>query len=305
MSAARVLVIDDSPEIHTLLAVRLRAEDVVLLRADDATSGLAAAIDDPPDLILLDVELPDGTGFDVCSKLKEDPRTRAVPVMFLTGNTDIVTKVRGFDIGGIDYVTKPFEAHELRARVRSALRTKRFQDLLANRAQIDALSGLWNRSYLDRRLGEEVGAARRYGRVVSLMMCDIDHFKSVNDRFGHPFGDRVIQGVADVLGASLRGTDAACRYGGEEFALILTEVDAAQAHVAADRILNRVRELRFHHPSGPVGVTVSLGIACTDGFESADLTPGALITAADEALYAAKRNGRDQILTARRPVPAP
>src|ERR1700722_10173023 len=227
-----VLVIDDSQDIHRLLDVRLRPEGLVLYHALDAQEGLAKAKELRPDLILLDVDLPLGTGFEVCKLLKDDPLTAQIPVIFLTGASEVYTKVQGFDLGAVDYVTKPFEPAELRARVRAALRTKRYHDLLAARSNVDGLTGVWNRSYFNQRMGDEVSASVRYGRTVSLVMLDIDNFKSLNDSYGHPFGDRVLEGLGEILHTLLRTTDAPCRYGGEEFGLILSETNEAGAHIS-------------------------------------------------------------------------
>ena len=155
-----VLVIDDSPDVHRLLEVRLRPEGLILHCALSAEEGLAKARDAKPDLILLDVDLPLMTGFEVCQKLKEDSTLAQVPVIFLTGASEVHTKVQGFDLGAVDYVTKPFEPAELRARVRAALRTKRYHDLLSARSHVDGLTGVWNRSYFNQRFGEEVDGNR-------------------------------------------------------------------------------------------------------------------------------------------------
>jgi diguanylate cyclase (GGDEF)-like protein len=256
-----VLVIDDSPDVHRLLEVRLRPEGLILHSALSAEEGLAKARDAKPDLILLDVDLPLITGFEVCQKLKEDSTLAQVPVIFLTGASEVHTKVQGFDLGAVDYVTKPFEPAELRARVRAALRTKRYHDLLSARSHVDGLTGVWNRSYFNQRFGEEVDAAKRYLRKVSLVMLDLDHFKGLNDCFGHPFGDQVLQMVGDILHAQLRTTDAPCRYGGEEFALVLTETDEAGASVTADRIRQQIAEMPFRPRDRHVQVTASFGVA--------------------------------------------
>ena len=165
-----LLVIDDSPEIHLLLDVRLRPENLRIEHAHDPIEGLARAVAAPPDLILLDMEMPGMTGLEVCARLKADPATAMVPVIFLTGAEGVDIKVRGFDLGAVDFVTKPFDPAELRARVRAALRTKRFHDMLSARAQIDGLTGLWNRGYFNQRLAEEVKAVRRYRRELSLVI---------------------------------------------------------------------------------------------------------------------------------------
>jgi len=294
-----VLAIDDSPDVHRLLDVRLRPEGLILHHALAAEEGLAMALEHRPDLILLDVNLPLITGFEVCHKLKDDPITAQIPVIFLTGATEIYSKVQGFDLGAVDYVTKPFEPAELRARVRAALRTKRFHDILAARSHIDGLTGIWNRAYFNQRMGEECSAAQRYGRTVSLVMLDLDHFKGLNDAHGHPFGDRVLQVVGDLLNSLLRTTDAPCRFGGEEFAVILTETDLEGAKITAERMRQEIAATIFQPRVGRVAVTASLGVVCSSVFfERSEISPSTMITAADDALYRAKREGRDRVCVA-------
>jgi diguanylate cyclase (GGDEF)-like protein len=295
-----LLAIDDSPEIHDLLDVRLSPEGLVMHHALDAADGLAKAHAILPDLILLDVDLAGSTGFEVCKKLKEQPATAGIPVIFLTVATEVSTKVQGFDLGAVDYVLKPFEPAELRARVRAALRTKRFHDLLSARAHVDGLTGIWNRSYFDQRMGEEMAAAHRYGRILSLVMLDLDHFKKINDGFGHPFGDHVLQSVGDVLQTFLRTSDVPCRFGGEEFALILTDADEEQSVRTAQRLRQQVSEIAFRPKDRPFQVTASLGVACSSLFERSDLSVAAMIAAADRALYQAKHEGRNRVCAARR-----
>ncbi|HEV3006179.1 MAG TPA: diguanylate cyclase, partial [Pirellulales bacterium] len=211
MMIQSLLTIDDSAFIHELVELRLADDSLRQFHAHDGAEGMRMAISLRPDLVLLDVIMPGASGFDVCRELKRDLRTAAIPIIFLTGASDTLNKVQGLDLGAIDYVTKPFEPAELRARVRAALRTKRYQDMLAERAQIDAMTSLRNRAYFDAVLNQEVLAARRYGRPASLVLLDLDHFKQVNDTYGHPFGDRVLQQVAELMSTSVRECDAACR----------------------------------------------------------------------------------------------
>ncbi len=293
-----VLAIDDSPDVHRLLDVRLRPENLIIHHALDAEDGMAQATRTQPDLILLDVDMPLVTGFEFCRKLKSNPLLAQVPVIFLTGATAVHTKVEGFDLGAVDYVTKPFDAAELRARVRAALRTKRYHDLLAARSNVDALTGIWNRAYFNQRLGEEVAAAQRYGREVSLVLMDLDQFKSLNDTFGHPFGDQVLQKIGELLHGSLRATDAPCRYGGEEFGLILSDTNEAGARTLAERIRAEIAEAAFHPRERIVRVTASFGVA-SSAILQASLSMSRLITAADDALYEAKRTGRDRVCVAK------
>lgn len=290
----RILAIDDSPEIHVLLAARLRPENLEIHSASDGAEGIRKARELQPDLILLDVDLPEMSGYEVCRRLKEDPLTASLQIIFLSGDGQSISKAQGLDLGAVDYVTKPFEAVELRARVRAALRTRRYQELLSQRAQIDGLTGIWNRYYFDRRLAEEIAAARRYGRELSLLMFDLDHFKKINDTYGHPLGDQVLQAMGELLSATMRTTDAPCRYGGEEFAVILTDTDREHARVAAARVQEGLAGLRFNHKGRTFGVSASIGLASTDVLAgSALLTAASLVSLADDGLYLAKQAGRN------------
>jgi two-component system cell cycle response regulator len=293
-----VLAIDDSPDVHRLLDVRLQPEGLVLHHALEAAQGLTMAHEIRPDLILLDVDMPLITGFEVCQKLKLDPITAQIPVIFLTGAADVYAKVQGFDLGAVDYVTKPFEPAELRARVRAALRTKRYHDILASRSHIDGLTGIWNRMYFDQRIAEECSAARRYARMVSLILLDLDDFKGLNDSHGHPFGDLVLQTLGDLFNSFLRATDAPCRYGGEEFAVILTETDLEGAKVTGERLRRELSGTPFHSREGGVRVTASFGIVCSSMFDKESISVAGMVNAADEALYRAKHEGRDRVCAA-------
>jgi diguanylate cyclase (GGDEF)-like protein len=295
-----VLAIDDSPDVHRLLDIRLRPEGLILHHALAADEGLAKARELKPDLILLDVDLPLLTGFEVCQRLKLDPVTAQIPIIFLTGATDVYTKVQGFDLGAVDYVLKPFDSAELRARVRAALRTKRFHDLLSARSNVDGLTGIWNRSYFNQRFGDEISAALRYGRTISLLMLDLDNFKGLNDSFGHPFGDQVLQAVGDILHTFLRATDAPCRFGGEEFALVLTETDEDGGKITAERVRQQIAQLAFRPKDRHVQVTASFGVACSTIFDKSSLSVTSMVAAADEALYQAKHEGRNRVCVARR-----
>ena len=289
-----VLVVDDSPLMHRLLAGHLAEEGCAVrgaLNPDDAFEQARAT---PPDLILLDLVMGGGCGYELLRRLKGEPRTADVPVIVVSGTSDVRGKVRAFDLGAIDYVVKPFDRAELRARVRSALRLKRYHDLLANRSNIDALTGLYNRAHLERRLDEEIAGAKRYRRRFGLILLDVDHFKEVNDTYGHPCGDRVLSSISEVLTTSLRSGDAACRFGGEEFALLLVESGREEAATVALRVRERVAALQVMAAGIPLSRTVSLGAATSDDFPPTSLTRESIIEAADRALYAAKRAGRNR-----------
>jgi two-component system, cell cycle response regulator len=288
-------------ETHPLLgalvaeyAVLLQAEEVRLVHALDPEEGYRVARSEQPDLILLDVRMPGSDGFEVCHRLKANLETADAAVIFLSAAEDTETKVRGFDLGAVDYVVKPFEAPELRARVRAALRTQRYLGLLAREARIDGLTGLGNRRYLQDALDRAMASARRRSRGFCLVMVDVDHFKRLNDRFGHPFGDLVLQHLGAVLRAAVRGEDVACRYGGEEFALLLLDADLEQAAVVCDRVHAGLAAMGIAFEGQAVPVTASLGVASCIGRLDGPSPASEILEAADQALYAAKESGRNR-----------
>lgn len=294
-----VLVVDDSEDIHQLVNVRLRSEHLHLLHAYDADEALEMMQRINPDLILLDLDMPGTNGLTLCNIMKNTATLKHIPVIFLTGNLDVETKVKAFDLGAVDYVTKPFDGIELKARVRAALRTKRYHDLLTTKARIDGLTGLWNRGYFDEQLSSEVSLLHRSARPVALLMVDIDHFKPVNDTHGHPFGDQVIQRVARTINNLSRDSDIACRYGGEEFCIILRDTGSDGAIALAERMREAIAALRFKSGAEFVSFTVSIGVSSSDSFKNRDsLTGSELLEASDKALYAAKSNGRDRVESA-------
>lgn len=294
-----VLVIDDSQDIHDLIELELRPEAVRIYHAFNANAALVSIRLDRPDLLLLDIALPGQSGLELCRQLKADPDLSAIPVIFLTATVDVGVKVQAFEAGATDYVTKPFDVVELRARVRAALRTKRSQDLLATRAQFDGLTGLWNRYYFDSRLEGEALLALRHGWPLSLILLDLDHFKRLNDHYGHPFGDLALRRVADTLRSTLRRGEIVCRYGGEEFGIILREANVAQAEVAAERVRAQIAGLELVNGTEQVRITASLGVGSSELLQEPQrFSPVALVAAADEALYAAKRTGRNRICRA-------
>jgi diguanylate cyclase (GGDEF)-like protein len=284
-----LLLIDDSAAVQTLLRARLKDEPIVIHCASDGQAGLQMAASLQPDLILLDVDMPQPDGFEVCRLLKRDPNLVHVPVIFLTGAASPQEKIRGLELGAIDYITKPFDPAELRARVRAALRLKFMMDLLAKKAQIDALTGLWNRRYFDDRLEAEFSLARRSPRPLAVLMIDIDKFKPINDTFGHATGDEVLRRVANLLCDSVRTEDIVCRYGGEEFAIIAPTISGASITVA-ERLRAAVESLAIVAAGKQLKVTVSIGVAFHD--TAPDVS---LIKQADEALYRAKQSGRNRV----------
>lgn len=285
----KVLVIDDCPHIHGLVRAHLRHEPVEVVTASGGEAGLKIAAALRPDLILLDLDMPDLPGLEVLRRLKAEPETLHTPVIVLTGDDSTLAKVTGFELGAADYVTKPFAPTEFKARVRASLRTKYLLDLLARRALLDGLTGLRNRAYFEDRFPAEVALAERHGQPLSLIMFDVDHFKHINDAHGHPFGDEVLRGVAQALMSRVRTSDVVCRYGGEEFAVIQPSAGLASATVLAEDLRACIAGLRFTNGSLVVQVTASFGVAEL----KENCPPHALMAAADAALYRAKHSGRN------------
>ncbi|HWB74612.1 MAG TPA: diguanylate cyclase [Nannocystaceae bacterium] len=291
-----ILVIDDSDDIHRLLDVRLKGQGARLIHAKDANEGAVLAATTSPDLILLDIDIAGTSGFEVCERLKTHPETWAIPIIFLTGTVDVATKVRAFDCGAVDYVTKPFEPAELRARVRTALRSKACQDLLASHVRIDELTGLWSRVHFESRVVEEMAAWKRYGRNFAVVLVDIDDFAKFNELHGHPLGDRALQLFAQRLRGCMRKTDTPSRYGGAQFAVMLRETRLVGGAGYAQRLRRSIESLRFGDDGPLLGLTASMGIAATDLWEQgASIDAPRLVASADLALYTAKHGGHNRV----------
>ncbi|MGN6624978.1 MAG: diguanylate cyclase [Tepidisphaeraceae bacterium] len=286
----RVLIIDDSRQIHRLVEAWLKGELIEVAAAVTAAEGRDMAARWQPDLILLDIDLPDTNGFELCRQMKSDETIGRIPIVFLTGANSPEDRVAGLNLGAVDYIVKPFHPAEFQARVRAALRTKYLLDLLQQRAQIDGLTGLRNRTYLDERLASEKSMLRRHPGMLACVMVDVDHFKSVNDVYGHAAGDEVLRAVAEVLQQAARGEDVITRYGGEEFTILTPGVDAVGAAKLAERARSTIEKLQIKRGGNVLKITCSFGVA--------DYVPdggAGLLEMADAALYDAKQNGRNRV----------
>lgn len=280
---------------HRLVRSRIGSEQLEVISALSGAEGIALARLAQPDVILLDSELSDMEGIDCLSAIKQSNESSEIPVIYASASDEPLERVHGFDLGAHDFVARPFEFLELRARIGVALRMQNMVQMLSQRAQLDGLTGLWNRAYFNTRIAAEYSEARRYRRPMSLIMADVDRFKSINDRYGHPFGDTVLIQFAAVLAGS-RASDVACRYGGEEFALILPGVSITEAQEVAERIRLTLAQLCWSKQHD-LQVTASFGVAGTESLtESSRMEE--LVECADAALYAAKRRGRNQVVAA-------
>ena len=297
MAEIRVLVIDDDQSTHGLVREALvpRIADEIL-SARLPGDGIRGALDLRPDLILLDVNMPGMDGFKVCQLLKENEGTRDIPILFLTVDSSVVHLARAFDCGANDYIRKPVNEIELQARVRVALRDQRLVRMLKEQARIDALTGLNNRAALDAALIAAAAAHERAGTPVSLLMIDVDHFKNINDSHGHGVGDEVLRAIGQAIRRTCRPYDTPCRFGGDEFGVVFSQVEGDDARCAAERLLAEVRKIEVPAGDGTLSFTVSAGLATS--IDSTDaFGPGELMKGADTALYSAKANGRGRLET--------
>ncbi len=290
----RVLIVDDEPINIKLLAQALSPKYHVKTAISGEKALKVATSEQPPDLILLDILMPQMDGFEVCRRLKEDPRSKDIPVVFITGKSSARDEERGLDLGAVDYITKPFRLPIVLARVRNHLELKRKNDLLEQMVFIDALTGVANRRRLDEVFESEWLRARRNRRYLSVIILDVDFFKPYNDNYGHMVGDECLKQVAAALMQGLkRPADFVARYGGEEFAVVLPECDQDSAFAVAEQLRLAVEALAIPHQySGCADhVTVSLGIAGEIPSLNGDVAQ--LIARADQALYQAKETGRN------------
>ncbi|HEX6736247.1 MAG TPA: diguanylate cyclase [Azonexus sp.] len=290
-----VLVVDDEKQNRALLAELLSADCRVIL-AKNGVQALERAREQTPDLILLDVMMPDMTGYQVIQALQQDDATRQIPVIFISALDAPADEERGLDLGAVDYIAKPFHPSIVRKRVRNHLQSVHHRHLLENLAKIDALTEVANRRRYDEALESEWRRCARNGAPLSLVILDVDHFKRYNDHLGHAEGDRVLRRIAQALNSFVRRPgDLVARYGGEEFALLLPNVDARAGIELAHEIRSQIEALALPHPSSPVSrhVTISLGgmtlIPC-----GGEVDPR-FFQEADAALYAAKAEGRNRV----------
>ncbi|PSB22534.1 diguanylate cyclase response regulator [filamentous cyanobacterium CCP1] len=309
--APLILIVDDDPFVRMQLRLLLEREGYRIVEAQDGKAALAA-FEQQPDIVLLDALMPETNGFECCAELQSLPNGQTTPILMITGLNDQESVDRAYEVGAVDYVTKPIHWAVLRQRVRRLIEQTQLQRELeaANRdlqrmASMDGLTQIANRRRFDEYIAQEQGRIRRMqlctgGRssvYLSLILCDIDHFKLYNDTYGHPAGDRCLQQVAQLISSVVhRSGDLAARYGGEEFVILMPETDGNGAATVAKRICERVRSLAIPHESSQKGhITISAGVATIEASIEAEMVN--LVTLADQALYQAKQEGRDRFCT--------
>lgn len=288
-----VLVIDDDPDKLKLLEFALTRAGYQVRTAHDGEEGLAAIISFDPDLIVSDIMMPRMNGYELARRVRENPQTRFIPIILQTAAGSRAEDQRlGSEVGALGFITDPTDLDLLLARARTLLDFKSYLDTCEEQASTDHLTGLANRRRFERQLEREVARTARHGRPFSLITIDIDHFKQVNDTYGHEAGDEAIKTLARVLQQGTRGIDLAARIGGEEFAVILTETNLSGAVEVAERLRVTLKSTEIQS----VGqIAASFGVAeCPSQAETAR----ELVARADAALYEAKREGRDRVARA-------
>jgi two-component system cell cycle response regulator len=297
----RVLIVDDRKASYERLAGALTAEHAVDVEPDPAEAVFRAA-EGNYDLVVVSLGLANFDGLRLCGQIRSLERTRNVPILTVAEAEDTPRLLRGLEIGVNDYLTRPVDKNELLARVRTQVRKKRFSERLRDNVQMsfemaitDGLTGLHNRRYMESHVTTLVEQATARGKPLAVLVLDIDYFKSVNDTYGHDAGDDVLREFSDRLRKSIRGIDLACRFGGEEFVVVMPDTDMSVAGMVAERLRRRIatEPFRVSNDSRAIEVTISIGMAALG---SADDDAAAMLKRADQALYRAKRDGRNRVV---------
>ncbi len=299
----RLLLVDDQPiNIQTLY--RIFHADHEVFMATSGVQALELCQRTLPDLILLDVVMPELDGLEVCRQLKSSPLTADIPVIFVTAQNDPADETRALEAGGVDFISKPLNPAVVRARVRTHLTLKAQSDLLRELVFLDGLTGVANRRRFDDTLPVEWRHCQRSGAPLTLLLLDIDHFKLYNDHYGHQAGDACLQQVAATLRRAFRRPhDLVARYGGEEFVCLMPHCDLAAGQAQAETIRADLATQRIPHDASPTAVTVTVSIGVATAVASPDISVEALLAAADAQLYLAKKNGRDRVSAVELGVP--
>ncbi len=297
----RVLIVDDRQSSYERIVATLSAEHTVDVETEPSEAVFHAA-EGNYDLLIVSLGLKNFDGLRLCSQVRSLERTRNLPILAVAEPDNNQRLVRGLEIGVNDYLIRPIDKNELLARARTQIKKKRYTERLRDNVQLtvemaitDALTSLYNRRYMETHLSTLVEQAASRGKPIAALVLDIDYFKSVNDTYGHDAGDDVLREFAIRLRKSIRNIDLACRYGGEEFVIIMPETDMGVATMVAERLRRRIATEPFaiQQEMRLLDVTISIGIAALQG--PAD-TAAAILKRADQALYRAKRDGRNRVV---------
>jgi two-component system cell cycle response regulator len=297
----RVFLVDDRPGSNERIAAVLAEEQTVEVEPDP-NEALFRAAEGNYDLIIVSLGLENFDALRLCSQIRSLDRTRNIPILAVSEPDNNARMVRGLEIGVNDYLMRPIDKNELLARARSQIRKRRYSERLRDNVQAsiemaitDALTGLFNRRYMESHLATLIEQATARGKPLTALVIDIDYFKAVNDTHGHDAGDDVLREFALRIKRSIRGIDLACRYGGEEFVVVMPETDMAVAAMVAERLRRRIAADPFAIQQGTrsIPVTISIGIAALRGKED---NAAGILKRADQALYRAKSDGRNRVV---------
>jgi two-component system cell cycle response regulator len=287
----QILVIDDSLALHQLIKSHLVDENLAIHSAYDGESGLLMACELRPALILLDIDMPEMNGFEVCRRLKGNKQTAMIPLVFLTADLASPDKVLGLNLGAVDYITKPFNYPELQARVRACLRVSHQSE---QRTMVDGLTGLRNKAYLEDRLSTQLSLAKRTGQPLSCIIADVDHLASINVQFGWHVGDEMLRAVSRLMLVICRAEDSVCYCGQGKFSILVSGMDRKAASRLAERLCAEIQRKCASLHGKHVGLTCSFGVA-----DSAIAGEESLLDRADIAMTRAKQNGRCSVSVAK------
>jgi diguanylate cyclase (GGDEF)-like protein len=295
-----ILVIDDHPANLEVLVSFLKDQDFTIRIAENGEWALQVLETFQPDVIILDVMMPGMDGFETCRRIKSNKDTASIPVIFMTALGSVKDKVSGFEAGGVDYITKPFQHVEVLARINAHIKLKKQRIQLEQQAELlkvisvtDDLTGLFNRRHMNTVLEREFGRCLRYGTDLSCLLMDLDYFKKVNDTYGHGFGDIVLRYFSKNLAKFIRATDYAFRYGGEEFLILLPQTDIKGAIKIGENVRKRTENETIKSGTISAGVTLSGGISSFHQHHPA--TSKEMLAFSDNALYASKKAGRNRM----------
>lgn len=279
----KILVVDDERDIRELVSMRLRGNGYEVMLARGGIDALEILKEDIPDLVLLDIVMPDMDGIEVCRRMKKIKYMAAVPVIFFSARASLQDKIAGLKEGVHDYITKPFDAQELLARIDAVIRLAEHNKKILLR---DELTGLYNYNFFKEEFYNYFNIARRYGRTFSLLISDIDNFKKINDRYGHMCGNVVLEAVANKFKAALRNADVITRYGGDEFAIILPETDVLKVEAVLRRLRSELEGFEIVYKDQSIAVSISMGAST---YSAAVHSTEDLFNIADKNMYEDKK----------------
>lgn len=319
---AKILVADDTDQNREFLQNMLTIQGYEVFAAENGRYAVSIAKSKSPDLILMDVRMPELDGYQACKLLQASSRTRDIPIIFVSALDEVLDKVRAFDYGAVDYITKPIQIEELLVRINTHLtlrnlrkeleeknallerekaqlqleidRRKQVEEKLKHIASTDPLTNVYNRRYFFELAKRELALSKRYRQPLAIVLLDIDHFKSVNDTYGHKIGDDALIALSALCKRGIRETDLFARYGGEEFIFLFPQTTVHQAKKVAERLRKFVSDNPFKFGGHEISITLSVGVAGIE--DDPEITLDKLFNEADQALYHAKQAGRNQVI---------